>query len=141
LSKREHKAQTVLDFSQLTLRQAAYTFCKEGFVEGDDLRDVYDRLAIQPYTSLRKGNISRCSRERDVRCNRSSNYGTDATAIELVGLDDYNGAPETGLGVCRIREVGPPHFSAPHHQSSFSSDCICKAASPRSSSEDDSCSA
>lgn len=135
-SQRKHEPKAGGDSLHRGGTESGGAFRQEAFVERDYLRDVCDRILFQPGFAAFQEDVSGRIGQSRIRGDRDGDHGANPAPVEAVGLYDEDRAAIARLGSGGARKIGPPDFSATHHQSSSGSEWLCIRTRAISSSED-----
>lgn len=80
-------------------------------IDGNDLRDVRDRILRQPGCSLRQKDVSGGFGPFQIRGQGDADNGADLAPVEGVPLNHQNRPAETGRGSDRLTEIDPPDLA------------------------------
>jgi hypothetical protein len=83
-SQTEGQPQSRVDFLHVHRVKNAQTGLKSGLVESYDLADVHDTIAIKAGGPRRKSDVTRRSRQSEIRCDCRYGHRLDARAVERV---------------------------------------------------------
>src|SRR5262249_26905167 len=92
--------------------QSARMFRQEAAVEGQELRDVDDRVSREACRAGGDQEIPRRFGERDIAGKGSHNYGLNPAVIERVCLYNEHWPPISSLGAARLGKIRPPDLPA-----------------------------
>ena len=120
-------------------RKRADVFSKKQAVEGQELRNIDNRVTWQTRRSGRQEDIARRFGERKVARDHSHDHGLNAAPVKGAGLNDQHGLAEAGFGATGFREVSPSNLTTGRggYQESFWREFNCaswKAVSSLASS-------
>ena len=80
-------------------------------IEGNNLRNISNRVPWKPRCSRRKQDIARGLRPSNVACQWHANDRPDTAPVESISLNYDNRSSEAGAGTCRIWQVRPVHMA------------------------------
>ena len=132
----QNKAQTFINEALQPRRQRARVLGQETMVEGQELRDIHNRIAREARRERRQQDITGQIGKFQVAGDHGHDCSLNAAAVERVCLDHKHRPPISRLGTARFGEIGPPDLSPlnPVHryQESFSRDLSWARCNARS---------
>src|SRR5947207_4342738 len=97
-------------------------------VDGHDLRDIGDRVAIETRRLRPEEDVAGSLCPSHIARDRDAHDRPYAALVERIALYDDDGPAEAGRGPARCRQLSPAHVTLRDYQSIRSSACRADAA-------------
>ena len=105
------------DQIQLSFGEFPDFTAKQTTIEGNNLRNISNRVPWKPRCSRRKQDITRGLRPSKVACQWHANDRPDTAPVESISLNYDDRSSKAGAGTCRIWQVRPVHMALGNYHS------------------------